>query len=101
MSETKSYEKIMQDGADYLALLEKERALPGRGGEYADDQRIATETAAHIWELGRIRKAMVEQQHRWVAAMAKNKVVIEEISTLQSGLTRELKLATNQHRIAV
>lgn len=85
----------MKRAHEHAAALANERR--GRdGGRHANDKRIATEIAAHQFDLGRFEREIVAQNERWKEATARNLETIKEIRDIYARLQTEMDIATNR-----
>lgn len=94
MSATESQlQKTMRLARFHLVALRRERAeRPGH--KHVDDRRVATEIAAHQFDLGKMEKALTDQNERWRVAAAENLKTIAAIQSIYSELQKEMDIAT-------
>lgn len=89
----KTTEEIIKEGNKKLDALLNERTLR-EDGNYPDDERIATEIAEFLNELGRRKKLLREQTERMRAGITENQANLNIIAHLYRSLSEELNYAT-------
>lgn len=82
----------MKEAYEHAAALAMER-MSRTSGLHADDKRIATEIAAHQFDLSRYAKQLHDQNECWKTATADNVTTLAEIESIYNRLQVELDIA--------
>ena len=88
----------MKEAHEHAAALLNERRSRATG-LHADDKRIATEIAAHQFDLAQMAKALRDQNERWRVGSADNVRTLEEIETIYTRLQTEMDIATHRRSV--
>lgn len=86
--------KQITEAKAFIVTLFAERQ--SRGGKYPDDERIATEIAAVLFKVGRLKKGYADSVENYEKTIREWKGIIEDLSDLQKKLTTELDKVTNK-----
>lgn len=93
MNDRKPAEQVIMDATQHVMSIRSER-MARETSLHADDERIATETAAQMFRLGRLRKAIEDQNQRWRDGLEKNVSMLKEIDGIYEDLSTELDVAS-------
>ena len=91
----KLMEDILKEASGKAVRLKAEReSRPDKS--FPEDHRIATEIAAHQYELGKLEKDLREQNQRSLKLIESNKKSISEIHLIYGALQAEMDIATHR-----
>lgn len=92
---TPSFAEVMKEALEHANSLYNERKNRPLG-RHLDDQRIATEIAAHQFNLGKCERICFESNQNCEIIIQRNLDTIKEIRSIYALLQAEMDIATNR-----